>query len=150
MSGLKITYPSGPGYWLTILVLLAAVLMADYFSIYLGLTSKYLGELDFETQKTLLVTADAGKKIYFEFDSGSFDKAGTKVNITISGPDNWLYEKVYTIGKKSSTKSERRTATSGTTITSATNTLTANGKYMIRFEQLDNNVNIKQVRIFEK
>ncbi len=145
-SGLKAIYQSGWGYLLIILLITTFVLIFGYISIYLPLTSQFLGEIIFSNEQSITVTAKEGLKFYFEFDTGAYNRDGTKIKVTIIGPNQWSANKIYTIAKKESKDS----TVSGTSMVSSMEKLPADGEYKIIFHQLENKILIKKIRIFGK
>ncbi|MCX6741126.1 MAG: hypothetical protein NTY61_01885 [Candidatus Parcubacteria bacterium] len=147
-SPLKTQYSAGLGFWVVTLFITAFVLLFGYFSICIPMSSQFLGEIDLRTQSTIQINAKNSKEIYFEFDTGSYTANGTQIKVIITGPNNWSANKTYTIAKKDGS-SNRGTTISTITIFGMAK-IPADGEYNIVFNQLDNQIQIKEVRIFEK
>ncbi|MDO8669721.1 MAG: hypothetical protein Q7K65_05530 [Candidatus Buchananbacteria bacterium] len=96
----------------------------------------------------IIVRAKSGTEIYFQFDVSQFVEDGTKVEVIITGPDNWTTNKTYTIAKKD--LNDDSNVTSGTETTSSLEKLPKDGEYNISIRQLDIKTLIKRVVVLGK
>lgn len=147
-SPLKTQYSGGPGFWLVTLFITAFVSVFGYLSIYIPISSQFLGEIDLKMQNSIQIYAKNNQEIYFEFDTGSYTTNGTQIEVIITGLNDWSADKIYTIAKKDG--GNNRGATMSTITIFGMAKIPVDGKYNIIFNQLDNHVQIKKIRIFEK
>ena len=120
-----------------------------YITIYIPSSRNLLAESDFNG-KPLSISLAKESKLYFEFNSGYWDSEGDKINISITGPNNFNFSKDYTIAKRREADRYRSVSSENGNNSFFIDLLPYAGQYSIIIDQLSGDAPIYHVWVYGK